>query len=168
VPTSLTYGDADTDADADSDSDADADADSDADADDTGATGYYDHSPIDPNTTCMSCHEVDRKDSAHYTDPDPLRTWDCGPCHGYVDWLSSYEHPIRTPHGTYSVGTPIETETLWVVACTSCHPVSLLEYDCNSCHLPIFDELPIGHYGLTVADATSNAACTEACHPVGD
>ncbi|MEQ1569252.1 MAG: hypothetical protein ABMA64_26685 [Myxococcota bacterium] len=132
----------------------------------TTPTTIPEHQGLSDSQVCMQCHEPDRSSLDHYTDPDPLLTWDCGPCHTLRDWAEdTYEHPARTPHGTYTdnAATPIEDPALWVVACVTCHPTELTSYDCETCHYDIYP-----HYGDSQKPGpASNAACM-VCHIAGD
>jgi hypothetical protein len=127
-----------------------------------------DHPPFLPDQLCWDCHEAERLDLTHYYDEIEARRWDCGPCHTLGDWAAvPYEHPVRTPHGTFSDGFENVKEE-WVVACIDCHttPEVYTTYDCQSCHTSIY--VPPGHYGLTEASAENNLVCTDACHPTGE
>lgn len=121
------------------------------------------HASLPADQLCWDCHEVDRKDATHYADPDPLLTWDCGPCHATTGWLDDLVlHPARTPHGTYS-GGQAQPEGSWVVACATCHPSSLDQFDCSTCHASIFP-----HYGDAQKPGPAADASCLICHENGD
>lgn len=130
-------------------------------------TGPVDpHAGLAPEQLCWDCHEAERSAPDHYADPvNPVKSWDCGPCHTLVDWAEApYEHPARTPHGTYtgSIEHPPEE---WVVACTTCHPVALTAFDCSTCHLGIFPH-PFSP-DTQAPGPTADATCL-GCHIAAD
>lgn len=130
---------------------------------DTQTTTTSTHPPFPPDEPCWDCHEDERKDADHYTDPDPLLWWDCGSCHELDSWADHpIVHPARTPHGTYSAGTPTEPSQ-WVVACADCHVTSYAESDCSTCHLDIFP-----HYGDAQEPGSIADASCLVCHEYGD
>ena len=133
---------------------------------DTGTTAPDLHASLPPEQLCWDCHEAERSEPTHYADlVNQARSWDCGPCHTVTDWAElPYEHPARTPHGTFTGPTQQPPEN-WVVACTTCHPVALTAFDCSTCHLAIFPH--IWSDDTEVPGPTADATCL-GCHIAGD
>ncbi len=108
-------------------------------------TPGFDHSGLPSTQLCWDCHEVDRKDAAHYADADPLLSWDCQGCHTATAWdWEPIVHPTRIPHGGRNSSDcgPTEPST-WAVGCDGCHPNGTDTFVCFACHVDVHE----GNYG---------------------
>lgn len=129
------------------------------------------HDPVGPTELCWDCHLQGDRPIDHWWNADITYRWDCAPCHTLVTWAdnprteaidaaTTYEHEVRTPHGTRDGFNPTPA-TAWVVACVTCHPSGNLEaFDCVNCHLQRNSGF-FPHYNA------SNEDCL-GCHRDGD
>lgn len=140
----------------------------------TGITAF-DHTALPPEQKCWDCHEEERKDYpaiTHYSDDEIAKRWDCGPCHGYTAWETDYyDHPVRSPHGTYKLGV-IQAQPDWVVSCVSCHADTpdYTTYTCGECHLAL-EPAFYPHYlasGVGPGPYGDGSCLTPGCHEDGD
>lgn len=152
--------------------DSDPPADTSDTAPTTGDTGPYvwEHDLVAPDQLCWDCHEAERPAPEHWDGDLAIELrWDCAPCHTTVGWAdAAWNHPVKTPHGTYGSFTPT-APTDWIVACVSCHPAEPVytEADCVTCHLASEPDFEL-HYGLDLSDPDAATTQCLGCHEAGN